>query len=265
MKNTKSIIDQMRKRHELDDDATVVVKQGPASFKADSDGDNFSFEAVITAEVLDRDREVVISDGVDTSDFDKSGAVFWNHDYDKPVAHPLGLSKSKGQLAARARFLRRPEGHQGEFLPDFARAFVNQGLELGKMPGVSIGFIPIEMRQPTKKDHERFGDTVENVISKSKLLEFSIAPVQSNPDAVVTAVSKGALSASAAKSMFGVDMPEKQADVDTDPIVKPKPKKVIVILNQAPAKAKKRKRVTAEQIRKEVRNAIRRQCGQLYE
>jgi hypothetical protein len=61
----------------------------------------------------------------------------------------------------------------------------------GINPGVSIGFMPIESRNATKADIAKYGAGVGAVHSKWKLLEFSIAPVQANQDAYVTAVGKG--------------------------------------------------------------------------
>lgn len=216
------LIAKIRKRHNLPDSADVRVKSVAADIKA-KDDDSYKFSATITRDMLDRDREVVIPDGVDTSEFDKSGAVFWNHNYDMPVAIPTGIKKRQGAIDSTATFMKRPSGHQGEWFPDFARAFVTQGAELGKAVGVSIGFIPTEMRDPSDKDRQRFGDEVINIISKSKLLEWSIAPVQSNPGAVVTAVGKGLLSTSAAKAMFDVEV----ANAET------KRKKVYVIIEDA--------------------------------
>ena len=60
----------------------------------------------------------------------------------------------------------------------------------GINPGVSIGFIPIESRNATKGDRAKYGDGVQTVHSKWKLLELSIAPVQANQEAVVVAVGK---------------------------------------------------------------------------
>ena len=230
MKDKQDIlIATIRKRHNLPDSADVRVKSVAAEMKAESEG-GYNFTATITKDILDRDREVVIPDGADTSEFDTSGNVFWNHDYDKPIALPTGLKKGKGLIESSATFLKRPADYVGEWLADYARALVKQANDLGRAIGVSVGFIPMDMRDPNDRDRKQYGDSVANIITRWKLLEWSIAPVQSNPGAVVTAVGKGLLTKSAAQAMFGVDVKEA-----------PKKKKVYVYVSQgaAPKMAKR--------------------------
>jgi hypothetical protein len=195
---TKALI---RKRHGLADDAPVEVKT--FTMEASTDGDPFAFKARITTDTCDRDFEVVVPQGCDSTEFEKSGTVFWNHNYDMPVAKANGkLVRGDRWIDSPAKFAFRPADYQGEFFPDFARAMVNQGI----VKGVSIGFMPIESRKPTPKDFEAYGKNVERVTNKWKLLEWSIAPLQCNPDALIRdAVGKGIMSSDVAKSMFDVE------------------------------------------------------------
>lgn len=174
------------------------------SAKMDADAaDPFLFTARITKEVLDRDGEVLLPGGMDATDFDRSGAVFYNHDYDKPVAVPVGkLQKTAEAIIGRARFMERVEGDTGNFLPDYVRSFVSTMARAGRSAGVSIGFAPVESRVPTKKDREVYGPDITRVFTRWKLLEWSIAPVQANQEAYVTAVGKS-LDAAVCKSLFG--------------------------------------------------------------
>jgi hypothetical protein len=50
---------------------------------------------------------------------------------------------------------------------------------------------------------------VHTVYSRWKLLEVSLAPLQANPDALITAVKKGMMSPVAAKRWFGIDAPKR--------------------------------------------------------
>ena len=176
----------LRKRHNLADDAPVEFKTVPMEVVS---SDGHKFKARITTNTLDRDGEVMHPAGMDATEFDKVGAIFWNHNYDLPVAKPVGkMIRTKGFVDSEAEFATRPDDYQGDFFPDFARAMVQQGI----VKGVSIGFIPIESRMPSKKDIEEYGDGIRRVHSKFKLLEWSIAPVQCNPDAMIRqAISKG--------------------------------------------------------------------------
>jgi hypothetical protein len=180
----------IRKRHNLADDAPVELKSMPMSVKM---LDSHTFRARITTDSLDRDSEVVIPQGLDATSFEKAGTIFWNHNYDVPLAKNIKLTRGKNFIDATAEFAHRPGDYVGEFFPDFARAMVSQGI----VKGVSIGFMAKETRNPSKKDVEEWGDELRRVISKSSLFEWSIAPVQSNPDALILeATAKGILTES---------------------------------------------------------------------
>lgn len=184
----EQIIAVIRKRHSLPDSADVRIKVLPMQAVPDPQHTG-RFKAVINTDDIDRDSEVVLPQGMDATEFEKSGAIFWAHNYNLPVAKPYGkmVRQTKGWEAG-AEFAKRPDDYKGEFFPDFAKAMVSQGI----VRGVSIGFIPTEVRNPTKKDIEVYGDGVKRIISKWRLLEWSIAPVQSNPNAFVTeAIAKG--------------------------------------------------------------------------
>ena len=187
-------------RRKYGDDAQLAT----ISAKMDADhADPFLFTARITKDVLDRDGEVLLPGGMDATDFDKSGAVFYNHDYNMPVAAPVGkLKKTADAIIGRARFMQRVEGDTGEFLPDYVRSFVTCMAKAGRSAGVSIGFDPIESRLPTKKDREVYGPSITLVFTRWKLLEWSIAPVQANQEAFVTAMGKS-LDLVVCKSLFG--------------------------------------------------------------
>ena len=182
--DTKSILDRMRRRYasRLSSGETVAVKSTAALFKG-NDADPNKFTAIISNAALDRDMEVVLPEGGGFKDFDTSGAGFYNHDYDRPCFVPGPVKLVNGQLVGSGKFLDTP------FAQD-VRVFVEAMAEAGKSAGVSIGFVPLERRRPTSKDRERYGTEVENVITKWKLLEWSIAPVQANPEAFVTMVGK---------------------------------------------------------------------------
>lgn len=231
--NITDIRNSIRERHKLSADAKVCVMSGAVTIKAAQSDDPYKFTARITTDSLDRQDEVVIPAGGNMDEFLESGAIFWNHDYTSPVGFPNKFRKiergSKNGVAGEdfiecgGIFMKRPDDYKGEFFPDFARAFVMQAAAAGINPGVSIGFIPIESREPSKADRARYGDSIQRVHNRWKLLEFSIAPVQANQDAVVVAVGKGLIAKAAAKAV-GIDVPDEIVTV-----LPPAPKEVQVI------------------------------------
>jgi hypothetical protein len=209
MLTQRQIIVGIRERHKLDETDDVQVADLCAKSIKQTDEDTHTLTATISTEMMDRDHEVVIAGGMKATNFLKTGAVFWNHNYNLPVAKAIKLRPSKSHIESTAKFAKRPSGFGGDFFPDFARAMVQQGV----VKGVSIGFIPKEMRNPTDKDKENFGDDLINVISKWELLEWSLAPVQSNPDALVSAVGKavssGVVPRGTAELAFDLKLPDR--------------------------------------------------------
>lgn len=163
------------------------------------------FTATITTATLDRDGEVVIPQGMDSTEFEANPVLFWNHDYNQPVGKCLGLKRAADGIVGDFVFAERPKGYEGEYFPEFVASLVGQGI----VRGVSIGYMPAEggTRRATPEDRKRFGDTVQTVFSKWKLLEVSVAPLQANPDALVTAISKGAVRLADAKRWLGYAPP----------------------------------------------------------
>ena len=147
--------------------------------------------AYISTDTIDEESEVIIPRGVQTQRFVKGGGtVFWNHDYEKPCGVCQWLEVNDNGIVASTHFPEKPEGHVGEWRPDAVLSLVAAGL----CRGVSIGFSYLETRNPTAKDREQFkssGNKLERVVSKSRLLEYSLAPLPMNEDALVVAARRG--------------------------------------------------------------------------
>jgi HK97 family phage prohead protease len=182
---------------------TITRKALTAELKGTAKG----FAAVITAETLDRDGEVLIPQGMNSVEFEKNPTLFWNHDYAQPVGRCNGLKRKESTIVGDFTFAQRPDGYGGEFFPEVAAALVGQGI----VNAVSVGYVPEDggVRRATEIDRKKYGDRVHTVYSRWKLLEVSLAPLQANPDALITAVKKGMMSPVAAKRWFGIDAPKR--------------------------------------------------------
>jgi HK97 family phage prohead protease len=169
--------------------------------------DGVKIDATITTESIDRDGEVLISQGMDTSEFDLNPVVFYNHDYAQPVGRITGLKRGKNKIDATIEFAKRPADFEGSYFPEFVESLVSQGI----VKGISVGFVPLEggVRKASKQDREQFGDRVRQVYSKWKLYEVSIAPLPANPNALVTAVRKGLVNREDVKTFIG-EIPEQR-------------------------------------------------------
>lgn len=158
-------------------------------------------DAVISTETIDRDGEVLISQGMDAFEYESNPVVFYNHDYSQPIGKAVDLRRGKGKIEASIEFAKRPDGFEGSFFPEFVESLVDQGI----VKGISVGFVPMPggVRKPSKKDREDYGERVRQVFSKWKLLEISVAPLPANGEALVTAINKGMVNKDAASKWLG--------------------------------------------------------------
>jgi HK97 family phage prohead protease len=218
---------------------SMIRKSLEANISATAKG----FTATITAETLDRDGEVLIPSGMNSKEFDRNPVLFWNHDYSKPVGRALGLKRREKDIVGEFVFAKKPDGYVGEFFPEVAAALVGQGI----VNAVSVGYVPEDggVRKATDIDRKRYGEATTTIFSRWKLLEVSLAPLQANPDALITAVRKGLVSPVAAKQFFGVEPP----------------KRTVVSISLPDSSAKKREPINIDGI---VRREIARRNGSIY-
>lgn len=147
----------------------------------------------VTTESIDRDGEVILAKGGDWSQFLQNPVVTFAHRYDQlPVGRSLWVKEHKAKgikgWMAKTQYTSRPISWEGEWFADAVWHFVHEG----DMPGKSIGFIITEAGPPEEKEVRSRPELagVRTVIRKWLALEYAVAPVQSNPDALVTAVGK---------------------------------------------------------------------------
>jgi hypothetical protein len=165
----------------------------------------------ISTESVDRTGEVVVARGMNDGQFRHNPLVTLGHAYWMP---PVGKSLWRKRVAdgelvgikAKTQYPARPEAWPAgdEWPPDKVFALVQAGLLQGK----SIGFLPTRVHVPDAKESaERgWGDRVSLVIDEWLLLEYACVFLPANQDALVEAVSKGAVALDAALlRALGVD------------------------------------------------------------
>lgn len=177
------------------------------AFSADvsvGEGDR-SVTAKISTAAVDRDGEVLVPMGCNTKDFEKNPVVFLNHNYfDLPVGKCVAIKRTDEAIVAKTVFAERPADYPAdkEWVPDTLLSLFKQGV----VKGFSVGFTPIEVRPATEKDAAKYGKGVNRVFGKWNMLEYSVAPLPANQEAVATAVSKGMLSKESAKGLFNLEV-----------------------------------------------------------
>ncbi len=152
----------------------------------------------ISTESVDRMNEVVVARGMNDSQFQGNPLVTLGHAYWMP---PVGKSLwrrrvkdgSQVGIKAKTQYPPRPEAWPTDeaWVPDKVLALVQAGLLQGK----SIGFLPTKVHIPDEKEARRNGwdEQVALVIDEWLLLEYACVFLPANQDALVEAVSKGAM------------------------------------------------------------------------
>lgn len=142
--------------------------------KAEGDG-RYTF--TISTGAVDRDRDTLKVDGWKLENFVKSGGpVLWAHrSFDPPIGKAEWVRVQAGALKARVEFA-PPEVYP---LAETVRGLI----DFGALKSTSVGFLPIR----SIWNEERRGFDFE----EQELLEFSIVPVPSNPEAILEAKAAG--------------------------------------------------------------------------
>jgi hypothetical protein len=146
--------------------------------------------STISTDSIDREHEVVIPKGMNLTYFTKNPVVTFAHKYDElPVGRAAWVKMVGDVLKAKTIYANKPDGWAGPWLPDAVFSMTQQGIIRGK----SVGFLPTKVRSPTREELSLKPEwkNAHAVIESSLLLEYAIAPIPVNQDALVEAVSKG--------------------------------------------------------------------------
>ena len=161
------------------------------------------FTAVITTDTIDRDGEVVVPQGMNSTDYERNPVLLYEHDEKQPIGKMVSMKRGERNIEAEFALAPRPENHVGEWLPDT----IGSLMEFGALNAMSIGFLGVEARPATKADSMKYGEGLRRVYGKWKLLEVSVVSMPANQEAIVMAVRKGLVSSGAVKSL-GVTVPD---------------------------------------------------------
>jgi len=138
------------------------------------------YEFTASTSIQDRDGEVIEASGWDLKNFKKNPVIMYAHDYRSlPIGKASRVWLSDGKLKNTVSF--PPEGTY-----EFAD-IVERLVDTGYLKTESVGFIP-------KKWEDGDGEKApRRTYTKQELLEISIVPVPSNPDALRNAVDDGVI------------------------------------------------------------------------
>lgn len=164
----------------------LVRKQYAADTVKVEAGDSRKVTFTISTGAVDRDRDTVKVEGWRTDAYRKNPVVLWAHDSRSlPLARAEFIGTTGGQLKATARFAAPgvdydPAGWPSDHPSPETVLLMLRG---GMLNSTSVGFIPMK----SMWNEERGGFDFH----EQELLEFSIVPVPSNPEALVDAKAAG--------------------------------------------------------------------------
>ncbi len=157
-----------------------------------------SLVAYASTAVMDRDGEVIKTEGWELDNFKKNPVILLSHEYRQPpIGKALWVKKDKDRLKFKAQFAKTQVADE-----------VFQLYKDGFMRAFSVGFIPKEWEDGDTEDEKG----PKRVYTKQELLEISAVSVPSNPDALVAAVSEGKIKTKALKEALHIEDNKKGVD-----------------------------------------------------
>jgi len=167
------------------------------------------YEFTASTADIDRDGEVIDVAGWDLKNFKKNPVIMFAHDYRTlPIGRATKIGVREGKLVNNVEF--PPEGTY-EFA-DIVERLVGAGF----LKTESVGFMPKKW-----EDGDGGEKTPRRTYTKQELLEISIVPVPSNPNALMNAVKEGVITT---KQLQVITEPDNSYD-DSDTETK-KPKEI---------------------------------------
>lgn len=159
----------------------------------------------ISTAAVDRDGDTIDPKGWDLGPYQKNPVVLWAHDYSMPpVGKATNIQMTKDGLKADVEFLPMGMNPFADMIHDMCKG--------GFLNATSVGFAGKDFEK--SKDRERGYD-----FKAQELLEFSIVPVPSNPEALIQRGEKSAVVQRYAKAMrhwtkdiLGEDAPKLDAE-----------------------------------------------------
>jgi HK97 family phage prohead protease len=166
------------------------------------------YEFTASTADMDRDGESIEVSGWDLKNFKKNPVIMFAHDYRTlPIGKATKIGVKDGKLVDVVEF--PPEGTY-EFADTVARL-----VDAGYLKTQSVGFIPKTWTDADFEDDAK-GQKPRRTYTKQELLEISIVPVPSNPNALMNAVKEGVITQKQFKSITEKTLVE---DIVNAPIV----------------------------------------------
>ena len=199
----KDEIPFVRKYYTAEKDKTEVKKKERAVISYISTG------------IKDRDGEKLIPDGVVLDNYTKNPIVPFGHNYKSiPPAKNMWIKKDEKGLIAKTVFAKSKSAE--EYYQAYTEDIGGTGPLLNAF---SVGFIPLDWTDTEAKALEKDPDLPKRTYNKWELLEYSLVPIPSCPEALTIAVEKGLISKKLLKELeieVVKDVEDREIEVELD-------------------------------------------------
>jgi hypothetical protein len=150
----------------------------------------------ISYESVDREGDVIVSKGMNDSQFKLNPIVTLEHNYDMPAVgkslwRKIITDGTTAGIKAKTIYPTRPAdwNPSKEWPADVVFSLVKAGL----MQGKSVGALPTKIHFPAEGDQKLFGKSVKLVVDEWLLIEYActMLPIQQN--AIIESISKSGM------------------------------------------------------------------------
>lgn len=148
------------------------------------DEDERSVKSTITTDGVDRDMEVVVTDGLDFGDYEKNPVVLFMHDPASVVGRAAWVRQQKGEVIAKTIYAKTD-------LANEVWTLISGGFLRGKSIGMDMA--SMVRREATPQDFKGSPKWTgaRTIIERAKVLEYSDVSIPANADALNEARTKG--------------------------------------------------------------------------
>lgn len=158
--------------------------------------EDFTCEAMVSTNALDRYDTIIEPDGWELDNFRKNPVVFWGHeDWKFPIARSLEERKLSDGLWAKPLF--------AASLGDAAPAVAKEAWALHSGDFIrawSVSFWPLEWEEFQTKDGT--GETIRGYrLIRNELLEYSLVGIPGNPNTLTLGLARAAIEGAARHGM----------------------------------------------------------------
>lgn len=165
--------------------------------------DEKSFTSILSSAEVDRDEEILISEGIDVKDFKNDPVILWSHKWgEPPVGSASDIFRTKTELKIKVKMASTP------FAQDLWTLIKEKHLRT-----MSIGFVPTEILYNGTKEFEGWykenkelykgANKAKRIFTKAVLIEGSLVSIPANTSAQILEVSKAF--AAESKEKLGID------------------------------------------------------------